>query len=323
MAPALPTVRAAGGLVWRERDGRLEVRVIHRPRYRDWSWPKGKLDPGESLPACAVREVAEETGDAVVLGPPLPGIRYRTGDGRRKEVHYWAMRVATSDDGAALAARAPVTPATEAEVDDVVWVRASTARDLLTRKDDRVPLERLERLWSTGRLDTRLLAVVRHGAAVPRKQWSGADADRPLTASGTAQAAGLVDALAAFGVRQVVTSPWERCVRTGEPYVRASGAPTTSVEALSQGAYRLDAEPALAVVRRHLLEPDDAAVVTHRPVLAGVTAVLQDAARRWTDGRVPRKNPYLAAGEVLVAHVRATPGRARLVAVERHQAPTP
>ena len=74
--------------MWRERRGGLEVVLVHRPRYDDWAWPKGKLDPGEAVAAAAVREVEEETGHAIVLGPPLPTLRYRTGDGLTKRVHY-------------------------------------------------------------------------------------------------------------------------------------------------------------------------------------------------------------------------------------------
>ena len=140
-SPALADVHAAGALVWRLRRRRLEVCLIHRPRYRDWSWPKGKLDPGESCAAAAVREVAEETGTAVVLGVPLPALRYRTPDGGRKHVRYWAARAATDDDAAPLAARAPVERAALTEIDDVVWVSAPTARDLLTRPTDRRPLD--------------------------------------------------------------------------------------------------------------------------------------------------------------------------------------
>ena len=76
------TVHAAGAIVWRGTGRTLEVLLVHRPRYDDWSWPKGKLDPGESLPACAVREVAEETGHSIVLGLPLPQVKYRLEDGR-------------------------------------------------------------------------------------------------------------------------------------------------------------------------------------------------------------------------------------------------
>ena len=90
-----PVVRAAGAVLWRERGGRLEVTLVHRPRYQDWSWPKGKVDPGECEPAAAVREVAEEVGVQVVLGVPLAPVGYRLPDGVNKVVRYWAARVAT------------------------------------------------------------------------------------------------------------------------------------------------------------------------------------------------------------------------------------
>ena len=89
---------------------------MHRPRYDDWSWPKGKVDPGETILAAATREVAEETGHDVVLGIPLPGLEYALSDGRRKRVHYWAAQVAGRPDAAALRARA-AGPAGVAEGD--------------------------------------------------------------------------------------------------------------------------------------------------------------------------------------------------------------
>ena len=115
-AVAAGPVEAAGALVWRERAGRLQVALVHRPRYRDWSWPKGKLDPGELPPVAAVREVEEETGMAVVLGLPLPGLEYRLADGRPKVVHYWAARVAGRGDEAPLRARPPVPHADRSEI---------------------------------------------------------------------------------------------------------------------------------------------------------------------------------------------------------------
>jgi len=192
-----PVVHAAGAVVWRERAGRLEVALVHRPRYRDWSWPKGKLDPGESVPAAAVREVAEETGVPVVLGVPLPSLRYHTPDGTAKQVWYWAARAATDDDAAALSVRAPVHAASLTEIDDVVWVSATTAGDLLTRGTDRRPLAVLQRLWDAGRLGTRTLVIARHGRARQRSAWDGTEATRPLTSQGHAQAAALVGVLAA------------------------------------------------------------------------------------------------------------------------------
>ena len=114
-------VEAAGALVWRVRLGRLQVALVHRPRYDDWSWPKGKVDPGETILAAATREVAEETGHDVVLGIPLPGLEYALSDGRRKRVHYWAAQVAGRPDAAALRARPPVPPASPKEIDQLRW----------------------------------------------------------------------------------------------------------------------------------------------------------------------------------------------------------
>ena len=208
-ATSAPVVLAAGAVIWRLSGDRFEVALVHRPRYRDWSWPKGKLEPGESVPATAVREVAEETGTPVVLGVPLPSMSYWTPDGLAKHVRYWAARVATDDDGAALGVRSPVRRASLDEIDDTVWVPASTAADMLTRPTDRRPLDALQELWDRGRLSTRVLVVARHGRARKRSAWA---------VRGRAQADALVAVLAAFGVREIVTSPWERCLRTVAPY---------------------------------------------------------------------------------------------------------
>lgn len=318
-----PVVRAAGAVPWRERAGRLEVTLVHRPRYRDWSWPKGKLDPGEAVTAAAVREVAEETGCAVVLGLPLPGLRYRLQDGAPKEVHYWAARVATDDDAAALAARAPVHPAGLEEVDDVVWVSASTAHDLLTRDADRRPLAVLRDLHAAGRLATRALVVARHGKAVARAAWDGAEDTRPLTDAGDAQARALVPVLAAFGVAEVVTSPWARCLRTVTPYAEAIHAPVRLVEALTERAYAADRAATVAAVEAALAGTRDAVVCTHRPALEAVMGAVRDASRRWTTGTVPAADPWLRTGEVLVAHVALTANGPRVVALETHRPAQP
>src|ERR1700678_2665458 len=94
-------VRAAGGAVWGRRDGGLEVVLVHRPRYDDWSLPKGKVDPGETDEQAAVREVAEEASVAVRLGPELVSTRYLDRSGKHKMVRYWAMTVITGEAQAA------------------------------------------------------------------------------------------------------------------------------------------------------------------------------------------------------------------------------
>ncbi|MCB2412581.1 NUDIX hydrolase, partial [Demequina sp. TTPB684] len=114
-------VLAAGALVWRVRKGELQVLAVHRPRYDDWSWPKGKLDLGETLPACAVREVAEETGKVIELGQPLPTLRYPIGGGKVKIVRYWAAHVISPDTPAAIA-REAVKEASKNEIDSVKWL---------------------------------------------------------------------------------------------------------------------------------------------------------------------------------------------------------
>ena len=314
-----PVVHAAGGIPWRVRGDRLEVALIHRPRYRDWSWPKGKLDPGESLPAAACREVAEETGTPVVLGVPLPTLRYRTPDGARKEVRYWAARVATDADAAALDARALVHRAPLTEIDDVVWVSAPTAADLLTRPTDRRPLAVLTELHATGRLATRVLAVARHGRAKQRSAWKRGEATRPLTAQGQAQARALVDVLSAFGVAEIVTSPWARCLRTVTPYAQGTGLTPKELDVLTEDAVRADPEAAVDLVSSLLTDARDVVVCTHRPALGAVLSAVADATRRWTTGTVPDTDPWLRTGEALVAHVAGTGSDARVVAVETHR----
>jgi 8-oxo-dGTP diphosphatase len=123
--PAEPLVRAAGGLIWRRAgSGRLEIVLVHRPRYDDWSIPKGKLEPGESDEGAALREVEEETRVVGTLGPELPSSTYIDRSGRTKRVRYWAMTVASGDPG----------PANE--VDDARWVPFDHARNLISYERD-------------------------------------------------------------------------------------------------------------------------------------------------------------------------------------------
>jgi 8-oxo-dGTP diphosphatase len=120
-------VKAAGGVVWRaDGAGGVELVAVHRPRYDDWSLPKGKLDDGESWEEAALREVAEEVGLACRLGPELPTVAYTDNKGRSKAVRYWLME---PEDGAA-----DFTP--NDEVDAMRWVDPETAAGLLSYPHD-------------------------------------------------------------------------------------------------------------------------------------------------------------------------------------------
>lgn len=133
MADALtstPLVRAAGGIVWRSGEsGEAEVLIVHRPKYDDWTFPKGKNEPGEADEVCALREVEEETGFRCTLGPELTSTQYIDRKNRPKEVRYWVM---TIEDGAFVATD---------EVDELEWVTTSQARWRLSYDRDREVLD--------------------------------------------------------------------------------------------------------------------------------------------------------------------------------------
>jgi 8-oxo-dGTP pyrophosphatase MutT (NUDIX family) len=112
-------------VIWRPTEDGLEVLLVHRPRYRDWSFPKGKAKNGESDEDCAVREVEEEVGLRCRLGPELESTSYRDAKARMKTVRYWAMEL---PEGAA--------PIAGDGVDDVVWLDVRDAEEKLTWKRD-------------------------------------------------------------------------------------------------------------------------------------------------------------------------------------------
>ena len=126
-----PEVFAAGGVVWRPAAGGVEVVLVHRPRYDDWSLPKGKLDPGETFEQAALREVEEETGLRCELGRLVGETTYRDNKERLKLVRFWAMRAGDGD----------FDP--DDEVDDLRWVPLADATPLLSYDFDRELVERV------------------------------------------------------------------------------------------------------------------------------------------------------------------------------------
>lgn len=276
---ASKVITAAGGIVWRKAGGnRIEILLVHRPGYDDWTFPKGKADPGEPLPVTAVREIAEETGYRVRLGHPLPAVTYRVRGGL-KQVAYWICR--TIDDST------DFQPSRE--VDKIRWFAPREASKKLTYDHDRDLLERFEDLVSAGRHKSRVLVVLRHAAATPRSEFSGDDLDRPLSAAGHDRAKQLVGLLSTFGIRRVVSSPAARCVQTVDPFVDATG------ELLELDVRLVEGSSASQVARgvtaaRSTKRP--VLVCSHRPTLPRVYAALGV------------KGPALEPGHFVVVHHR-------------------
>jgi len=276
-------VLAAGAVVIRKD----AVLLVHRPRYGDWSFPKGKLDRGELAPVAGVREVLEETGVRIRLGTPLRPQRYPNG-GRMKTVSYWHGRVVgdPSVDGYVV----------NDEIDQVEWVPVRKAKRRLSYTFDQATLaEALETEWRT-----RALVVVRHAHARARKSWRKDDRLRPLLAEGKRDAAKLVPLLSAYGPTRLVTSSSVRCAQTLVPYAEASGWPLEETDGLSQED--ATAESVLEIVEDLLHGKECAAICTHRPVLPTVLDALEVVTEK------------LSPGELVVVHHR----RGKIAAFERY-----
>lgn len=310
------TVLAAGTLPWRRRRGRLQVALVHRPRYDDWSWAKGKLERGESFPAAAVRETLEETGLRVRLGHPLPTTTYTVGSASGtavKEVRYWAAEVTGGDGGLVH------------EVDAVDWVEADAAPERLTYQRDRAQVEALRAAAATGTLTTWSLAILRHAKARSRSSWSDDDWLRPLSPQGRAQASELVPLLDGYGIQRLVSSPSTRASDTLAPYATASGGKLRLKPGLSEEGHAQDPTRAGHHLDRLLVRGVPACLCSHGPVLPDLVArLLERVDPALAPGVVAQSvieevvRDGLAKGEALIVHVVGTGEDARVVAAERH-----
>lgn len=313
----MATVLAAGTLPWRRRRGELQVALVHRPRYRDWSWAKGKLDRGEIFPVAAARETAEETGLEVRLGRPLPtstyALRDRNGRPMIKDVRYWAAEVVGGHGRL------------EHEIDEVAWLGAEEAAWRLTYQRDQEQLLALTNADRQGALTTWPLAIMRHAKARPRARWSDDDWLRPLDARGREQAEDLVPLLAAYGIERLVSSPSTRAADTLAPYAKALGAEMKLKKGLSEEGFAADPTKAAHHLRRIVERGQSTALCSHGPVLPDLVALLLLLVdERHTQGQVAQavvEHALLKGvtkGEALIVHIAGTGDAARIVAAERH-----
>jgi 8-oxo-(d)GTP phosphatase len=312
-------IRAAGALLWRPGERGPEVALVHRPRYDDWSFPKGKSLPGEHILITAVREVAEETGVEVVLGRRLSPARYLS-DGRPKQVDYWVGRpAAQAADGPAETAEAaePVAFSPNAEVDQLAWLPLTAAGDRLSYPHDRQVLSE----FASAPAVTTPITLVRHASARIKKAWHDAghpdDLTRPLTPLGQVQAKLLGQILSCFGPARVISSPAERCLATVEPYAALLGGVVEPAPALApppDDQTLEEAEPAAAAAVRDLVT---GLVAAGEPAVISAHRENLPAMLRWICERlgapVPA-GPPLRKGAFWALHAAG----GRLISAEQH-----
>jgi len=309
---------AAGAAIWRPaadaaRDatepGDAEVLLVHRPKYDDWSLPKGKSEPGEHILLTAVREVWEETCVRPVLGPRLPTVEYISW-GRPKRVSYWSS---FSDGHEA---------APGSEIDAVAWQPLAQAREQLAGTNDDPVISALRPV------ETVPLILVRHASAGRKQDWAGPDAMRPLDARGVADAQELASLMACFApVARVISSPALRCTETVRPYAGMFGG-TVEVEVClspygrtSHFSTRTDQVDALRCLLSALVADRRPVVLClHRENLPDVLA--EACAVLGAPAAVPA-DPALPKGGFWVAHAAAGglvgASRAELASLERYE----
>ena len=262
--------------------------LVHRPKYDDWSFPKGKQDPGEHVLTTATREVWEETGLRIHLGRPLQPQFYVVSANRSKVVNYWVARL---DRAVEEAAFVPTS-----EVDEIRWMPVSAAADRLSYLDD---VELLDQFRSQPKR-TAALVIARHGTAQRRAAWSAPDVERPLSRQGRTEAAALVPLFGAYGVSEVHSSPSARCTQTVAPYAREIGADIVEHPEISEE--HADRSAITMLLKGLLLSGRSSVLCSHRPILPDLFDSLG----------VPEEP--LAPAEFVVCHHR----KGEIVAVERH-----
>ena len=245
------TIQAAGAVVWRNQNGQTEIAIIHRPKYDDWSFPKGKAEIGESLIACAHREVLEETNIQTEFGAFLGDVEYLTPDGK-KRVSFWAAKAINQTD---------FNP--NSEVDQLSWVNVKKVKELLTLDTDKKILTQFVKLD----FNTRPFILLRHAKAVTRDEWQGDDDDRPLDSLGQNQVNRLLALYQVYNLEQIHTSDAVRCYDTVNPMAKGLGIKLEVTGKLSENTYKKDKEKAFDYAKDLIKEDARILLCSHNPIL--------------------------------------------------------
>lgn len=245
-------IRAAGALLWREiAAGEIEIALVHRPRYDDWSLPKGKIDENETALACAYREVFEETGIKARFTRQLGSVEYED-NGAQKRVKYWVAQ----------ALGASVFVANE-EVDQLRWLKPTDSIELATHQSDKEMIERFLEIAEP----TDTLIILRHTKALERGDWDGDDSLRTLNESGLAQAKSLIEHLAPFAIDEIYTSDFTRCVQTVSPLGESRGLVVSKVPSLNEATFESDPERSISFANALKQDERNILICSHNPVI--------------------------------------------------------
>jgi len=310
-ASATDPVLAAGAVIWKVTPkGKLRILVVHRTQHKDVSLPKGKLDPGETLPETAVREIAEETGLIVALGAPLGVVEYDLPGGRPKVVYYWAAET----DALAIANSTFVS---NDEIEQLTWLSLKKARALLTYPHDVDIVDRFAELAAQGRARTFAIIALRHGKTTPPGDWPGPDATRPLLPRGETQALSIAHGIAAFRPTTLIASTAVRCTTTLAETARVTGLSVAQTDDISQDAYTSRGSAVSALVEAQLDARATTVFCSHSPVLPQIIEAVVRATGTADSTRLQRAGS-LSTGEYAVLHVPIDHPESGIVAVEIH-----
>ena len=290
-------IKGAGVILWRERRPlELEVALIHRPRYDDWSFPKGSVETDENPLKTAYRECLEETGIDSILGSYIGDVTYEVTEGK-KRIHYWMAKANRSITN--------FTP--NEEVDQLAWTSIKEARHFLTHEDDKQLLTKFVRMERY----SNVLILLRHGKAVKREEWFGEDTDRPLSHKGQMQSKKLSNLFQAYGITEIHSSDAQRCLNTAESIARELKIEMKATPMLSEDMYEKDDNAAIDYVIQILKFNKNQIVCSHNPMFTDILFAFEN------HRDFSRNLPKLSPADAWVIHHQGN----RIISAEALPAP--